>query len=220
MSSSLHFAFGLASIQGRRDYQQDLGGASPVMLVVCDGMGGHQGGDKASRAAMNTVVGWRNFSDLGGLFRAAQRSVAPAGGPDAGTTMVLVRTTGTPNTLVCAAAGDSPAWHYEAKTGKFKQLYVPHRARNGNLTKGIFGYDPNGEYSRPKICRFKVSLGDLIIVGSDGLVDGGANAQLARRVVSEHAKASPATLARKLVMSAYLAGSDDNITATVGRIVR
>lgn len=220
MPSNPHFAFGLASIQGRRDYQQDLGGASPTMLVVCDGMGGHQGGDKASRAAMSAVVDWRDFSNLGGLFRTAQKAIAPAAGEDAGTTMVLVRTTGTPYTLVCAAAGDSPAWHYDVKARKLKLLYQPHRARNGGLTKGIFGHDPDGQYCRPKICRFKVSLGDLILVGSDGLVDGGANASVVQRVISANSEASPTTLARKLIMAAYLAGSDDNITATVGRIVR
>ena len=53
MPSLITFEFGTFALQGRRDYQQDRVAAGKDYLVVCDGMGGHAHGDKASSAAIN-----------------------------------------------------------------------------------------------------------------------------------------------------------------------
>ncbi|MCI9592558.1 MAG: serine/threonine-protein phosphatase [Lachnospiraceae bacterium] len=54
------FAIGASSILGTRSYQQDFAyfytGSQDVLAVVCDGMGGLQGGERASKTAVQLLA--------------------------------------------------------------------------------------------------------------------------------------------------------------------
>ena len=209
------------SRKGRRDYQQDAYDVSRTRLLVCDGMGGHEGGDKASAAAVAVAKAWKDTANIGGLFMAAQSVIAKAAGtPEAGTTMVLVQTTGSPSRLVCAAVGDSPAYHWSSEAKRLKLLYYPHRDAGGGLLKGLFGFDSKHKACMPTVVHFTVKPGDLIVVGSDGLIDGSSTLRVLNQVMLENERERPGLIARRLVDAAYAAGSEDNITAVVGRVTK
>lgn len=54
------FQIGASSILGTRSYQQDFAyfytGAQEVLSIVCDGMGGLEGGERASKAAVQQMI--------------------------------------------------------------------------------------------------------------------------------------------------------------------
>lgn len=66
---------GSYSIVGDRDYQQDLCAyewyGQSLMAVVCDGMGGLEGGELASRIGVNTAIGMLRESPPPGIYGAA-----------------------------------------------------------------------------------------------------------------------------------------------------
>lgn len=60
MKENPWFEVGVSSILGTRQYQQDFAyyytGESDVLSIVCDGMGGLEGGERASKAAVQQMV--------------------------------------------------------------------------------------------------------------------------------------------------------------------
>ena len=54
------FEIGVSSILGTRSYQQDFAyfytGSQEVLAIVCDGMGGLQGGERASQTAVQLMA--------------------------------------------------------------------------------------------------------------------------------------------------------------------
>lgn len=60
MQTSSWYEVGASSILGTRQYQQDFGyfytGEKEVLAAVCDGMGGLEGGERASKAAVQQLV--------------------------------------------------------------------------------------------------------------------------------------------------------------------
>ena len=60
MEENPWFEIGSSSILGTRSYQQDLGyfytGRQEVLAVICDGMGGLEGGERASRTAAELMA--------------------------------------------------------------------------------------------------------------------------------------------------------------------
>jgi len=208
---------GSYSLQGRRDYQQDRVAAGKDYLVVCDGMGGHANGDKASQAAMEVILSKHRRVHPHALFGAAREAVSAKGGGSAGTTATLIQVIPGESAVRLSAAGDSPAWIYSPSHGRMRRLFSPHRDKRGYLKKGLVGSKSEGLWV-PEISSFLVSPHDLILVGSDGLEDGDANERLVREVVTMSAAEPAATIARRLVWAAYRNGSTDNISAAVARV--
>lgn len=116
------FEIGASSIIGTRSYQQDYGyfytGSDDVLAIVCDGMGGLEGGERASRTAVEQMVqdfhNTRNLGHVPDFFkRTAQRmdqAVCALRGKDgkplhAGTTLVAVYCKG--NQMYWVSVGDS-----------------------------------------------------------------------------------------------------------------
>src|SRR5687767_1215868 len=68
-----HISWQLSDVGKKRDHNEDsfLVDESLSLYVVADGMGGHQGGDYASRMAVETVR--REIADSGEVEAAAKR---------------------------------------------------------------------------------------------------------------------------------------------------
>ncbi len=116
------FEIGASSIIGTRSYQQDYGyfytGSEDVLAIVCDGMGGLEGGERASRTAVEQMVkdfhSTKNLAYVPDFFkRTAQRmdqAVCALKSRDgkplkAGTTLVAVYCKG--NQMYWVSVGDS-----------------------------------------------------------------------------------------------------------------
>lgn len=116
------FEIGASSILGTRSYQQDYGyfytSLEDVLAIVCDGMGGLEGGERASQTAVHQMVrDFHNTPNLGyvpDFFKwTAQRmdqAVCALRGQDgsplhAGTTLVSVYCKG--NQMYWVSVGDS-----------------------------------------------------------------------------------------------------------------
>lgn len=119
---NLRFEIGASSIIGTRGYQQDYAyfytDSDEVLAIVCDGMGGLEGGERASRTAVEQMV--REFHSVQKLDNAAMffkqtaqhmdQAVCALKGEDgkplhAGTTLVAVYCKG--SQMYWVSVGDS-----------------------------------------------------------------------------------------------------------------
>lgn len=192
-------------IQGAREYQEDSflveKGTLPDnarLLIVCDGMGGHEGGDIASRTVSEVIA--QSFLEeddkspaqkfKSGLDKAnaalaemVQKGEAPDG---LGTTIVAVFVDG--QDLHWLSVGDSLLYHI--RKGQIEQLNEDHSmapildqmADAGRITKEEARSDPQRNALRSAVMGAKIELvniqskenylqkGDALILASDGLL--------------------------------------------------
>ncbi|MEM6578295.1 MAG: protein phosphatase 2C domain-containing protein [Pseudomonadota bacterium] len=190
--------------QGARDYQEDTFSIdeqdperpnSDVLITLCDGMGGHAGGEVASGTAAKAFSKAFLRSDetdakirLGRALDAANQAVATKIAEDPklqGMGCTLVGAIKLHNRLVWISVGDSHIYRYRAGTveklnkdhsvfGELKEMV--HR---GEITQQEALSNPKRNALRSAILGKKISLidinstpleeGDLILVASDGL---------------------------------------------------
>ena len=209
----------------------------PVLVVVADGMGGHEAGAEASAAAVEAVLsrfgaGFRSDGDLaaglGAAVEAANAAVwarANAGG--------ALRRMGTTCTVLLAAGGQAVVAHvgdsraYRIRGGRIEQLTTDH-----TLAEEAKGRPSMAEYVRARRHHLTRALGvqadvqvdaapvgallpdDRFVLCSDGL-EPVPIPDLARAVV----RYPPQEAADWLVLMASARGSRDNATAVVVHIV-
>lgn len=145
-----HLAAGLATDVGlKRRNNQDLGYAGHGVYVVCDGMGGGMGGERASARAIDhlqalTALSVRNRADIETVLMDAQNDVLALGqelGGVAGTTvtgLILVHgdapdsDDGSPTMLsgIGGASGDKTAAVDLTETADDSTLLVPFNTEN------------------------------------------------------------------------------------------
>jgi protein phosphatase len=212
------------------------GGVDRVLLLVADGMGGHQGGEVASRLCVDGLAGaFRAGAALAPArlldtaLQAANRAVreAAAARPalqGMGTTMsaLLVER----GRFVAANVGDSRL--YLLRGGRLRPLSVDDTlvnawAREGRLSAAAARHHPDRNLltralgsadtlDGDVVCAQGVVLpGDRFLLCSDGLHDVVPDDTLARLL----AAGEPHAVVRALVDAALCAGSTDNVTAAV-----
>lgn len=147
MPAALKIEFAQAQWIGARQRQEDAFAAEvladgDLLAVVCDGMGGHAGGEMASQAAVNAFV--KNFKEsketsvparLHEAVLAANQAVKVSQelvNADGGTTLVGCYFQG--NKLWWVSVGDSLLMHY--RQGQLKRLNEDHSMRT--LTDVLF----------------------------------------------------------------------------------
>ncbi len=207
------------------------------LLIVADGMGGHRGGEVASRMAVDTVAEYlgapRPYSpaELEAAIQEANLRVfaESSANPDLhgmGTTMTLCALS--ENTASFAHVGDSRA--YMMRNGKLTRLTRDHSlveelVRNGYITREQAAVHPHrhvitralGSEGRLRVDQKRVAVerGDLILLCTDGvtlyLLDSEIELLLRREESVERC-------ADTLVDLALEMGGEDNISVALARI--
>ncbi len=204
------------------------------LCVVADGMGGHNGGEVASRIAVDGVTDFirsaqadaqwpfgfdASLSGPANLLRTAVHVAngkileAAAGRRDLtgmGTTIVagLVHD----DALVIAHVGDSRLYIFSA--GSLRLLTTDDSwALNRNVLTNVLGSRRDVDVH---LVEERLSGGDLVILVTDG-VHGSLDDQAIENLVA--GSDDPAAIARRLVDAALARGSRDNCTVVVAEFV-
>ncbi|MGB3534000.1 MAG: serine/threonine phosphatase [Microcoleaceae cyanobacterium] len=193
-------AFGIQTLS---NYQQTLSGESldvKGLYVLCDGMGGHAGGDVASQLAVDTLRQYFHSEWVGELpttemiteaiehtnhiiYDLNQQDVRSGVGR-MGTTLVMAVMAD--NQIAIAHVGDSRLYRLTRQFG-LEQLTVDHEVGQRAIQQGI---DPQSAYASPDAYQLTQALGPrdesylqpdiqflevhedtLFILASDGLTD-------------------------------------------------
>ncbi|MDQ3531602.1 MAG: Stp1/IreP family PP2C-type Ser/Thr phosphatase [Actinomycetota bacterium] len=234
----MKIAAGVRSDTGRvREGNEDSFLARTPLFALADGMGGHVGGEVASRIAIG-IIEEEPFSALDGdddslkqLVRRANQAIHERAGADRalegmGTTCTLLMLDGYQAHL--AHVGDSRA--YLLRDGHLEQVtqdhtlvqrmvqegrLSPEEAVNhphGNIITRVLGVEPDVEVD---IVVIDLQNDDRILLCSDGLTDMITPEDIKRILVDEP---EPQEAADHLVDAANEAGGQDNITAMVVRV--
>jgi len=224
-----------------RSSNQDSAYASPNLLVVADGMGGHAGGDVASTIAVETIKrldhpGHTPATALADLENALDHSqLALMRASDTapqlqglGTTVVCLLRTET--TLVMAHMGDSRA--YLLRDGQLSQVtvdhtFVQHLVDIGRITPAEAETHPQRNVVMRVLSDFDLDLhpdvsvreakvGDRWLLCSDGLSGFVTPAEMLTILAGI---SSPDDAADILINKALHNQSNDNVTCLVADIV-
>ena len=211
-----------------------------TVFAVADGLGGHQGGEVASAAAVEPLAALdgREFADPAEAAEALAGAIAKAnsaildqasGNPSLwgmGTTVTAAAVAG--DHLQLAHVGDSRA--YLLRDGSFGQLTTDHTVvgelvRRGRLTpeqaaihpeRSILtravGLDPRVPVDTPD--PLELHDGDQVLLCSDGLTEAVDDDRIAELL---SAAADGEAACRSLIDAANAAGGPDNITVVLLR---
>ena len=238
------FVTGGTSDIGRvREVNQDYWGkfndsqSGRLLLMIADGMGGHAGGEVASKMAVETVaeIFAAGGDDSAVLLREALELAnarvheAAQEDPDLtgmGTTGVCLLFENGGRGCV-AHVGDSRAYRLRAE--RFEQLTEDHSVvgaliRMGRLTQQEAKLHPQrneilraigtAEHVEVQVTRLELQPGDRYLLCSDGLSGLVADAEIADVL----RQSDPEAAARSLVERANREGGNDNITVQVAAI--
>jgi PPM family protein phosphatase len=230
--------WGAATDVGRvRSNNEDSMLIAPDLFAVADGMGGHKGGEVASRMALEVLRQAFDEASVVTLVEAAEqanREVFGAAGhePDLrgmGTTLVAIAPVGSTGELGWINVGDSRL--YLLRDGELSKLSIDHSlvedmVRDGriseaearvhpkrNIVTRALGISPHVDVDPGTVIPH---LHDRYMLCSDGLydvVDDDRIAAVMRRL------GDPGEVAHELVRQANEGGGRDNITVVVVDVV-
>jgi protein phosphatase len=231
----MRFTVGSATDIGRaRRRNEDSYLVKAPLFVVADGMGGHRGGDVASKMAVDIIepaaaeVGSHGLPPLIERIKQANREVMDRGEADRdlrgmGTTVTAVIADG--DRAHVAHIGDSRA--YLLRGGTLQQLTEDHTlvqkmVREGRLTEEEAANHPQrsillrvlGVEDDMPVDELTLDLhpGDRLLLCTDGLTNMLERDQVAEILRNEP---DPQRAAEELIEAANRAGGDDNITVIV-----
>jgi serine/threonine protein phosphatase PrpC len=242
-----NFEFGNATDVGcRRENNEDYLGyfetPNGYLFVVCDGMGGHQAGEKASQLAVEVFKRFFTETVHNDLKEALWKATVEANRVIYETAQKYKEYAGMGTTLVAAIVkdnqvfyvhvGDSRLYFYEKNTKKLHRItkdhsFVQQLVDNGIITEAEAEAHPRkNEILRAlgidKTVTPEVGVApilpadnDLMLLCSDGLNSMIADTQIQDIITEDTQSILQRTL--KLVESAKNAGGHDNITAQLVR---
>ncbi len=201
-------------------------GEGPVLVGVADGMGGHVGGEVASRTAIDAASS--TDGDVVARVKAANGAVVARALENKelvgmGTTLTLAEIQGA--SCEIAHVGDSRAYLY--RDGELHQITTDHSLiaellASGRITEDDIATHPQrsvvtralGMARSVRVDRFQQELrpGDRLLLCSDGLTTMIDDDAIAGVLAEER---DPEAVAWALIEAANLAGGVDNITVAV-----
>lgn len=222
------------------DYFGSFKGDYGNLLIVCDGMGGHQGGEIASRLAVDSIK--NHFEILSGAFvpqdelrkcliETNKKIIEAAGGDsslsDMGSTAVVALIIG--NELYTANLGDSRI--YIVSNEGIVQLTKDHslvqqmidskmitaehakdHPQKNVITKSLgIQNDPEPDITEP----IELAGNEILILCSDGLTNYVSDEEILKTVNESSAQDA----ANRLVEMANARGGGDNITVQVVKVL-
>jgi protein phosphatase len=218
-----------------RPHNEDSGFVGPYVALVADGVGGAAAGEVASATAAYSAsaVALGRLGETPELVLAEAYQAAGAGVRmgvqrdldrlGMATTLTMLVTDG--RHVALGHVGDSRA--YLMRDGVLRQIsadhtYVQHLVDTGQLSPEaraghpwrnvvLRSVDGDPEGGGPDVVRLEVSVGDRLMLCSDGLTDMVADSRIAEVLASEEADAATALLTQQ----ALEAGGRDNITTIV-----
>lgn len=235
MTPPVELHAGYATDRAGRETNEDAVHASNGLYVVADGMGGHEAGEVAAGVVVDVVSRLAGTSptlaQVRDVLREAHAQVRalPAGGERRpGTTLsgvVVTEREGVTCWLVLNI-GDSRT--YRMVGGVLEQLTQDHSEVAQLVADGVIAVEDAARHPRrnvvtrvlgggapevePDLWIFPVSVGDRIVVCSDGLSDVLSDARIQARLRQHD---DPVRAAQVLVHDALAAGGQDNVTVVV-----
>lgn len=241
MTSAGGFHVGTRTDVGRRrqrneDYLSVNESRHGLLLVVCDGMGGHVGGERASRLAVQQFVEAFEAGDgepralfehaveraNAAVFRESTTITEYSG---MGTTLVAALVVGT--RAVVVNVGDSRAYRWHS--GALERVSADHSVVEELVAAGRISAEQarvhpqrnlitralgTGERVVPDIFDVAFGDGDAILLASDGL-HGMITDETIASILRTGAR--PDEVCDRLVDAALEAGGDDNVTVALVR---
>lgn len=212
--------------------QSVVEGSDVVILALADGMGGHDRGEVASRAAIDTLLDHFASADnddpvllLKQAYRAANKSIFEDGSAKGehsimGTTLVaaVIRD----DDLTIGNVGDSRA--YLARAGRLNQITADHSLVAEQVKMGVMTEDEArgsshkniitraiGHRERVEVDIFEIKLlpEDRLFLSSDGIHDFIEDEEMLGILTSNE----PEAASKELIARALAAGSTDNVSA-------
>jgi len=219
-----------------RDHNEDNVWVKDGLLVVADGMGGHEAGEVASQRAVEVFAANAHalrqaaadkatlMDTLEELFQQASDTIEQeAGGNGMGTTLVCAILAPDDTTVYFAHVGDSRG--YVLREGQLTQITTDHNVLNLLIARGK---DPARAEAhpaaekltqalgqglvQPDVAEVRLAPGDQLLLCTDGLTDVVDDPTI-RRVMNGRDD-----VARGLVDAAYQAGAPDNISLVVAQV--
>ncbi len=240
MPIALNFAARSNLGLGSKTRNEDSAYASPDLLVLADGMGGHAAGDTASSTVVGELIHLDGESwaiDEAGqrlhdaVLRANDRLRAEMDAhvetEGMGTTLIAFLRSG--NKLAMASIGDSRA--YLVRDGVFSQITKDHSfvqalLDEGRITPEEAEHHPQRsmvtrvltgrEDDEPDLSLREARVGDRILICSDGLSDYVAGSTIEGIVTSP---GTPGDIADRLIEIALKASTRDNVTVIICDVV-
>lgn len=238
---TLEFRVSARTDTGRvREQNEDMPLDDVPLVGVADGMGGHEGGEVASRLAVETLKSWKSRLEgragrdasqvLREAFAEANRIVYEKGVEDQsllgmGTTLTVGWLDS--GTMSLAHVGDSRA--YLLRNGELQQLtedqtVAQEWVRRGRLSEEEAAASPHrhillqaigADTDKLDIATRTIALrpGDRLLFASDGLTGMVKDHEVLRDLLRRHA--DPDEACQALVDAANTAGGEDNISVVI-----
>ncbi len=216
---------------------EDLMGKGRV-LVVCDGMGGHNGGTVASRTTVETMVESFKNSATHNLKRLLSTAIdkGNASVRDKGARDPALRNMGTTCVVVALRGGQAQIAHigdsraYRVHAGEIEQvtrdhtylndlieigLLTPEKAKNHPERNIITRCVGMGDVVQVDYNSREASTGDLFVLCSDGLYNHVEDDE-----IRDHALEHPPQVASQMLVDlANSRGGEDNITVGIVKVL-
>jgi serine/threonine protein phosphatase PrpC len=226
--------------QANEDSYGDMLTPNGHVFVVCDGMGGHVGGARASSLAVQSILQHFSKEEYGNIIQAIDRALIFANEQIYATTLAEPELKGMGTTAVVLVikndecyighVGDSRI--YLKSDGKLNRITKDHSFVQGLVDSGAIT-DEEAEHHpkknqilkalgiypqvEPTICSFSIQAkkGDVFLLCSDGMNGMVNDASMEMMVDADDLDRSAFTL----ITAANDAGGHDNITVTLVGIV-
>lgn len=178
--------------------------------AVCDGLGGHKGGEIASKIAIDQIKD--NSEKLSNILIKADKEIInyQKKNPeysDMGTTMTLV-SIDTGGNLKLAHIGDSRCYVFSNRN--LHQLSTDHIVEGfSNMLTQALGL---GKKLEPECVDFQLNIGDVVLVCSDGFYNEVSESYIKRKL-------SEGTVADSIVREVLINEPKDNVSIVIVNVV-